>query len=524
MSLRLADPDAPLRPWQAALVAVTLAAVLVATLRFHHQLVACPHALDSAEPAEAFIAKGVANGVDFGDPANIPKYSEGYGPVYMLVTGELCRLGVACDLPSQRALCALFIAGIVALVGLLCRRLDVPWLETLCAALWAYQLMLLNVTPISRPGALGALLWLAGLAVPFLLDYSAPSLVLAALLIALATFTKLYFLCAAGYLGAWLVWRRGRYAFFAAWQAAFLVLVGLWAHHWLPFLFYGSVLVHLNASPSVPAYMGWQLRQMLGSHSPGLAAAALLFPLLLRRGLARQGAEWAFYGAFGLALFILFLGGALGGRFTYFTQLAALPFLPFAAATFSRLLKPRLLALGLLLASAAWAAQGTLMPDFRGGSACAANWGAVDSLVGMSSHPFVDSDLDCSLSSRGLPIQSTGMCTWFQNATRAHGLAARLFPLAGEMDGRYQAWIAQGRAMVRDPATDLVIVSPDSQLYFKDLLDQGYVKVLKTLLPYPLTGGVTPLEVYARPALAPALAADWRRHFEDYQAAQAGGG
>jgi hypothetical protein len=220
-----------------------------------------------------------------------------------------------------------------------------------------------------------------------------------------------------------------------------------------------------------------------------------------------------------LALFVFLLGGASGGRFTYFTQLAALPFLPFAAAVFHRLLRPRLLGLALLLACAAWAGRANPDPDFKPGSACASNWRALDALVGQAKRPFVDSDLDTCLSARGLPIHSTGMCTWFRDATQARGLAARLFPRAGEMAARYQAWITQGRAIVADPATDLVIVSTQSPLYFPDLLSRGYVKVLESVAQYPQTGGATVLEVYARPALAPALRATWQQHWDEFQAA-----
>lgn len=492
--------------WLRVLVAVTLALVFGATLLYHRELISFPYPLDSSEPAEAFIARGVAANVDMRSLDQLPMYSEGYGPVYMYITGNLCRLGIACDLPSQRLLCAFFIAGVILIITLVCRKLAVPWLETLCAALWAYELLLVNVTPIARPGALGTLLWLAGLALPFLLDYSALSILGAALLITLAAFTKLYFLSGAGYLGAWIFFhKRERLPLFTGALLGFLALLCAVNLYLLPWQFYGNVLVGINDSAKSGNYMLWQLEAILLQHSPGLTLAALLLPFLPRWGRPGGGWEWALYGAFGTVLFVFLLGGATGGRFTYFIQLAALPFLPMAASIFSRLLRPRLLALGLLLACAAWAAKLTVHPYFGPEGNSAKAWRTADALLGMAKHPFVDSDMDCSLASRGLPVDSTGMCAWFQRATYAHGLAARLFPRTADMAKRYQSWLDAGRARVADPSTDMVMVAPDSPLHFTDLLDASYILVAKVPVPYPLTGGTSLLWVYIRPQLAPLL-------------------
>jgi hypothetical protein len=493
MGLRTGDQGGRASMAFRLLLALVLVVVLAETLAFHRRLIAFPYPLDLSEPAEGLLAQGVAAGLSTGDPANLPALSSHYGPFYSLVTGTLCRYGWACDLQSQRLLSAVFIALILALLALVCRRAGAGILETAALGLWVYELLLIHFTPIARPDALGTLLWFAGLAVPFLAEYSAFSLAVAALLFTLAGLTKVYFLTGPLFLalGLPLLRRPKALGVFCVLQLLALLSAGLWMEKAYPYDLYVSVLNQTNNLNFDQSHMFLQMWVVLGIASPCfvfLAAAALG-----SRGRAPaahpDGKEWGLYGGLGLLLFITVFGGALGGLFTYLIQLSVLPFAAWFAFSFRRLPRWRPLLAGLLVVNAACAARVALHKGFEPGGPVLRNWEQADALVRRARQPVVSSDLDLTVESRGLPVFDTGLSdfSWLL-LLRPGTWKTRLFPDTGELLSRYRAWQLRTRRAVADTRTDLVVVSDYGHCDFMDLLRSGYRPLGRVQIAYPQCG------------------------------------
>jgi len=496
------------RPWQTALALFALALALAVTIRFHRDLVNAPFPLDSHEPAQAILAQGVAQGVDFTAMGNLPRYSEVYGPLYPALAGALCAHGWACDVRGQRALVALLLGMVLVVLALLSRRLGVPWLETACVVSWAYELLLINVTPIARPDALGLLLWISGLAVPFLLDYSLASLGAATVLFTLAAATKLYFLCGPGFLALALLARRPRaLPYFVALQALLVGLAAAWLSQHRPFLFYGSILAQsIGGLTFSYAYMFWQIRQVCLLHSPGLlllAYAALLG--LFSRERRQAGWEWALYGGLGLGLFVAILGGSLGARLTYLIQLAVVPFLPYGVAASLRVFGRNFLLLGILVVSVVWAMGQTVHAGFEPAGRCRQDWDAANARVAASRRPFVEGSLDMALQDRPELIHETGMSRDLYQASLSPRWQTSRYALSADIAKQWQAWYRQGMERMLDPGTDLVVLSSYSPYYLPDALAKaGLRKQASIFLQFPQTAypkrnlGVV-FDVFSRP-------------------------
>ena len=477
-----------------------LLALFARTLAFHRDLIHYPYPLDSHEAAQEVLARGVAAGVSTGDLEQYPRYADLYGPVYPLLTGLLCRRGFGCSLSDQRLLCALFLGAVLALLAAACRRAGAGWLETGAISLWGYELLLINITPTAHPDCLGLLLWFGALTLPFLVGGAAWSLAVAAALVAVAALTKAYFATGALYLalGLALAGRWEALRIYAVWQAFAFGIAGVWLLALYP---YDPTLVLLLSAGSNMTFSVEHL--LLQLWVLGIRAAPLLLPLVAvslrgdRLVDAGSGSEWGIYGALGLALFIGVFGGATGALFTYAVQLALLPVLPWFAATCRRLPSARGWWVSMLVLNALLTARMALHGGFSADSVSSKNWLAVTQAVAGARRPFVSSDLAAAVSGRGLPVFDTGL----SDARRLppsypDGWKARLFPHIGDLYGREQAFLGEARSALVDPATDLVILNPDSPVYFKDLLDARFRKVGRIQVGYPQVVNVSWLECY----------------------------
>lgn len=201
-----------------------------------------------------------------------------------------------------------------------------------------------------------------------------------------------------------------------------------------------------------------------------------------------MGAEWGLYAAVGLLIFVLVLGGSTGARFTYLIQLCLLPFFPFAAAVLGRSIRPRFWGLGFLLFSVVWASGLTVRTDLKPGSPESMHWANDVALLRTAKRPFAQSDFNLDLTARGLPVYDSGLSLDFKDSITAAGWKARLFPDTAALRQRYLAWVGRCRQVVADPATDMVVVNPESDLYFPDLLNLGYRKTGAIPCYYPQTG------------------------------------
>lgn len=491
------------------LFALVLLVVLAETVAFHRRLISFPYPLDLSEPAEGLLAQGVAAGLSTGDPANLPALSSFYGPMYSLVTGSLCRFGWACDLQSQRLLSALFIAMILALLAAVCRRAGAAWLETGALTLWIYELLLVHFTPIARPDALGTLLWFAGLAIPFLAEYSALSLAAAALLFTLAGLTKVYFLTGPIFLGLGLLLLRRPRALgvFSIFQGLALAAAGMWMLNDYPYDLHVSVLSPASNLNFDRSHMLLQLWVILWVASPCFAllvVAAFIGPGP-GPGDVADGKEWGLYGALGLLLFIGVLGGARGGLFTYLIQLSVLPFAAWFAFCCRSMPRWRPLLCVLLAVNAACAERVAVHKGFEPAGPVLRNWEQADALVRRAAQPVVPSDLDLTVESRGLPVFDTGLSDFSWLLRQSPGTwETRLFPDSGELLFRYRAWQQRTRLAVENPRTDLVVVSDYGHCDFTDLLQSRFRPLGRLQIAYPQCGwAVYWLEFYVPKAPPP---------------------
>ena len=99
----------------------------------------------------------------------------------------------------HRAISGLFILASCALCFYFCRRESVARSESFIAALLLYAALLFYSTPVASPNALGLLLFLAAIIIPWVHGFSARSLCVTIVLGILAFYTKQYFVACLGY-------------------------------------------------------------------------------------------------------------------------------------------------------------------------------------------------------------------------------------------------------------------------------------------------------------------------------------
>ncbi|MGH7442481.1 MAG: hypothetical protein ACREKE_07410, partial [bacterium] len=452
-----------------ALLLLLLAAVLAKVLMFHARLISYPYPLDPSEPAQGLLAQGVAEGRSLGDLSKWPGMSDHDGPIYGMVTGWLCRHGLACGLQGQRLLCALFLGFILAIFVADCRRLGAPWPHTLALALWVYELLLVHFTPVAGPDALGLLLWFAGLSLPFLVGDGLLVLALSAVLFALAGLTKVYFLCGPLFLGLGLLMRKRKLEGFVFVQALALGVAFWWLERWGPFNLYVAVLSRTHNPNFDWGRILMQLWVVLVLASPAFVL------LLVLAGLGRiggggvdaahgreghGGGSWALYGALGLLLFVAVFGRERGGQFSRLIQLSVLPFAVCFSGVCARSGRSRFMGTLLLAALAVnvlGGAEVALHHGFAPDSPALRQWENADALVQAAHFPVVSSDLDLSVEAKDLPVYDTGLSDFHWTLrVPPTGWKARLFPRIGLLQARWRAWQGRYAFALRDPRTDLV--------------------------------------------------------------------
>lgn len=466
-----------------------LAWTLVQALTFHRDLIRFPYPLDINEPAQAILAQAVAQGRSANDLQSLPELATHYGPGQSLLSGTLCRWGFACTLQGQRALAAGLIGLILLGMLLAFYRARLGVLESAAFLLWAYLSLLLNLTPAARPDALGLALWFWALLLPFLFPAAGWALAAAAILLNLAFATKVYFWWGAAALVLSLMSQPRRalsfLGLFLGAGAATLALL----HAFAPFALYESILVQLQSDNTAydRGHMVWQLKAVF------IQMAPLSLPLLaLSRFAPKDGARPRIWGAatlLGALLFILVFGGARGGKFIYavhFVLLPALVWLGVALAPWGR----HRLVLALLLAfNAAWMARMTLHAQFKPGSGTHAAWSRAQSLVEGARQPYVTSEFALVSQAKGQPVFDSGLSDEIRFLVEPKAWKSAVFPRWRELDQQNRLWQAKARARLLDPATDLVMINPESPLAFPEILRERYKPVGKHLLFYPQTGG-----------------------------------
>ena len=224
-----------------------LCLIWIQALNFQWKLIHFPYPLENSEPAWSLLAQAGAAGDNPGALSSLPLESNPYGPLYPALCAQLCKQGLACDSQGQRALTAILIFGLVAILAACCLKLGASWLETACIAVWIHAALLIGLTPASRPDALGCLLSYAGLALPFFFEDAWASLGPGSASFQRRRFQQALFCIRPLVLALRLLLQdRRRFWIFVPMQFLALGLSLAWVLKSQPYALYESVLCQLN--------------------------------------------------------------------------------------------------------------------------------------------------------------------------------------------------------------------------------------------------------------------------------------
>ena len=501
----LASPhssDAPLPAWQRLATLALLIGLGVKALLFHYDLIRFPYPLDSHEPAQVVLSSAYAAGENPCSLENFPAKFNVYGRTYNAMMGRLCNLGMGCSMNFHRAVVACLILLCLGLHALVLRRLGCGVPESACLLMAGYGCLLLNVTPMSKPDTLGLLLASLGFSIPFLLRYSAVSLLLAAACMAVAVDVKLYFLLSPALLGLWLLLGR-RFKLAALFGAAFLIFGGLffcWLLGKCEIYFYQNYLGRYNTK-SFPgynfAYMLWQLKKVFVTGLPGALFLGLLaFSRWYSGELSPPpGSEWWLYALGGLAAFVLSLGGHMGTRLTFAVHLVVWPLIPALGGLCSAMGRKRGLALACLALNAACAVN---MADHGGFSRLSdlAVWTEAKMFLASARHPYAPRDLDSILLAQKKEIYDSGFLEYFSPDSPVPEAERRRFPLLQSMNERYRRYAASQQERVARGEFDFAVGSPYD---YSPMPFKFHYRIYRVVLArYPQTGGMTPFFLLTR--------------------------
>lgn len=175
-----------------ALAILALSTLLVI---YHYRIITAPIPLDYYEGQMLVITDIIASG---GNPYTAgfqPQAMSVYPPLYNILAAPLTLL-FGNTLETHRAFSACLIMLSVVLCSLAALRASGSRLYSATAGVMIYAALLFYSTPVASTNALGILLYLAILLVPWLLNFSRGSLVTALLLGILVFYTKQYFIAA----------------------------------------------------------------------------------------------------------------------------------------------------------------------------------------------------------------------------------------------------------------------------------------------------------------------------------------
>ena len=259
-------------------------------------------------------------------------------------------------LELHRVVGGLFILASCVLVYCLSRRSKVPPAESFAAAVLYYAALLYYSTPVASPNGLGLFLFLLAIAVPWIYQFSARSLLVSIVLGILAFYTKQYFIAALGYIALYLFLAQSkrRALYFGSAAAAIFLVTAVLVAYTYPYYWQNTYFVPLRGSSISTSYehVIVQSEEFLRIYYPIIIilVAALVYHWRLRStrraGLAQHSMDGPSINLFDLnkpllarkphyigvclacsvAIVALILGPNKGNHLTYFFQLIT-PFL-----------------------------------------------------------------------------------------------------------------------------------------------------------------------------------------------------
>jgi hypothetical protein len=304
---------------------------------YHFRLVTYPYPAALREAAFMASTAALVHGANPYSFALQPQFVNSYGIVYPLCVWPLAKIG-GVTLFVHRLVSAVFILLSLGLVYAVMQKKGTPFLLKWWAVLMLYASLVFpqTVTPCVEPSATGLFFMLLTVFLPFLLDYSYPSLIVSAVCAVLAFYTKAYFFLGAVMLGPYLfLFISKRKALGFGFVTGGLLAASIpWINKLLPAYFNNCFFINYNYKDK------WlndqRLHEQLAAFGHLHAAVFVLMAGIVCWHLVRRKWKFSFsldlYAAiFTGALLVLFLGKNSGAWLWYFFQLFS-PFMVIVAA------------------------------------------------------------------------------------------------------------------------------------------------------------------------------------------------
>lgn len=178
------------------LIKAVVILLIILTLHFicvHSKIITFPYQLELREGNTQLTTHAFLNGINPYAIPNNPLYINIYGVLFNLVMLPFAKL-MGNTLQLHRLLNGFFILIQAAIIIKVMRTQKSSWLVALLAACFIWLGQLYFSTPLARPDALGGILFLLAIFIPWLHQFDFKSLTLSIVLGVLAYQTKFYFL------------------------------------------------------------------------------------------------------------------------------------------------------------------------------------------------------------------------------------------------------------------------------------------------------------------------------------------
>ena len=476
---------------------VCITCFIIALAYNHFNLIFHGFPLDYNEGGMLVTTSAIAQWVNPYSLESQPSLISLYPVLYNIIVAPLSHVfGNSFEL--HRAASALFILGSCSLTYFLCRRELGGRIESFAAAALVYAGLLYYSTPVASPNALGLLLFLAAITVPWINGFSARSLGVSIVLGILAFYTKQYFVASLGYVALYifLAESKQRAIYFGFASLAVFIPVLLLVHYTSPYYLDGTffavqsgakiadsgskvieqlkkyVLIYFPLFIILAIVLGNSLRLKLIANKnykePPQARAYLNFfdfrqPLLL----TKPNYIW-FCCACSLTIFVLLLGRNSGNHMTYAFQLISPFFMVGTLALMCRLRKWRL-PLRALLVIAFYNSYVMLPSDF---SVNEENWAKIRGKIANADDVYASTLVLNEVIAKGGPVYLSGGTRYFSFGSDKPAFLSKSDP--GEtVAAVWERYVENFQKKIRNQEFDLLLIDvwmplPNSQ---KDIGD-----------------------------------------------------
>ncbi len=470
----------PGRLWQLALLGaiVALSALL---LVYHARIITAPIPLDYYEGQMLVITDIIASGHNPYTRAFQPQAMDVYPPLYNILVAPFA-LFLGNTLELHRSISALLILATVGLCVAAAFRASRSALYSAAAGAMVYAALLFYSTPVASTNALGIFLYLAILLVPWLCDFSRPSLVAALVMGLLVFYTKQYFIAAMAMLCLYVFcYRCKRSALLLGCSYALLLLGSLAIVHLTSPYYLDNTLFAAGISIYLLLSANTLLRQIVFYSQTYWPLFALIAAALLQAALAGGGSparRWLGYfrpaglglrgpllakapGYFAFCLLwatiVTFatMGRNPGNFMTYLLQLMS-PFLVLWACTLAAGLQGRLqLALPLLL-PAFFQVYAILPKDF---STTEENWQRIEAIIADSEEIYASQMLLNLVIKHGKRVYQDGHTHYFPIALQKPALFVKANP-EERVDAVWDQYLTDIFRKIENKEFDVILINP----------------------------------------------------------------